>query len=89
MLSNFLEMWLCFSVYVSEFFFSVICFLQVYTDGRPNISAHGRKATVKDFYGTFLPTKSLFCSLVCEINSLMAYAKTVVVLVQLKLYIYP
>lgn len=25
--------------------------LQVYTDGRPNISAHGRKATIRDFYG--------------------------------------
>lgn len=25
--------------------------MQVYTDGRPNISTHGRKATIKDFYG--------------------------------------
>lgn len=23
----------------------------MYTDGRPNISTHGRKATIKDFYG--------------------------------------
>ncbi|KAG7029236.1 hypothetical protein SDJN02_07574, partial [Cucurbita argyrosperma subsp. argyrosperma] len=28
----------------------------VYTDGRPNISAHGRKATVKEFYGGFIET---------------------------------
>lgn len=27
------------------------CFCQVYSDGRPNISTHGRKATIRDFYG--------------------------------------
>lgn len=46
---------------------SVIGFVQVYTDGRPNISTHGRKATIKDFYGTCLPNKSLFWSLVFKI----------------------
>ncbi|KAH7515607.1 hypothetical protein FEM48_Zijuj10G0044400 [Ziziphus jujuba var. spinosa] len=28
----------------------------VYTDGRPNISTHGRKATIKDFYAIALPS---------------------------------
>ncbi|MFS7958910.1 putative transcription factor C2H2 family [Helianthus anomalus] len=29
---------------------------QVYTDGRPKISRHGRKATVNDFYAIILPS---------------------------------
>ncbi|XP_052204644.1 E3 ubiquitin-protein ligase AIRP2-like [Diospyros lotus] len=29
---------------------------KVYTDGRPNISAHGRKATIRDFYAIILPS---------------------------------
>ncbi|XP_062157867.1 E3 ubiquitin-protein ligase AIRP2-like isoform X1 [Alnus glutinosa] len=29
---------------------------KVYTDGRPNISMHGRKATIRDFYAVILPS---------------------------------
>ncbi|XP_057486945.1 E3 ubiquitin-protein ligase AIRP2-like [Actinidia eriantha] len=29
---------------------------KVYTDGRPNISKHGRKATISDFYAVILPS---------------------------------
>ncbi|XP_057949439.1 E3 ubiquitin-protein ligase AIRP2-like [Malania oleifera] len=29
---------------------------QVYTDGRPNISTHVRKATIRDFYAVILPS---------------------------------
>ncbi|XP_022996708.1 uncharacterized protein LOC111491874 [Cucurbita maxima] len=36
-------------------FFHILVY-KVYTDGRPNISAHGRKATVKDFYAIILPS---------------------------------
>lgn len=41
------------------FHISVFCskiseFSQVYTDGRPRISRHGRKATISDFYGLLL-----------------------------------
>ncbi|XP_034689406.1 E3 ubiquitin-protein ligase AIRP2 isoform X2 [Vitis riparia] len=33
-----------------------ILIYKVYTDGRPNISAHGRKATIRDFYAVILPS---------------------------------
>ncbi|XP_022962108.1 uncharacterized protein LOC111462660 isoform X2 [Cucurbita moschata] len=36
-------------------FFHILVY-KVYTDGRPNISAHGRKATVKEFYAIILPS---------------------------------
>lgn len=42
---------------VSTFLFFVLkfpSFSQVYTDGRPRISRHGRKATISDFYGLLL-----------------------------------
>ncbi|XP_041012920.1 E3 ubiquitin-protein ligase AIRP2-like isoform X1 [Juglans microcarpa x Juglans regia] len=29
---------------------------KVYADGRPNISTHGRKATIRDFYAVILPS---------------------------------
>ncbi|KAI8526947.1 hypothetical protein RHMOL_Rhmol12G0038300 [Rhododendron molle] len=29
---------------------------KVYTDGKPNISRHGRKATIRDFYAVILPS---------------------------------
>jgi len=36
-------------------FFHILVY-KVYTDGRPNISTHGRKATIKDFYAVILPS---------------------------------
>ncbi|XP_022951171.1 uncharacterized protein LOC111454098 [Cucurbita moschata] len=36
-------------------FFHILVY-KVYTDGRPNLSAHGRKATLKDFYAVILPS---------------------------------
>ncbi|KAF3431129.1 hypothetical protein FNV43_RR25859 [Rhamnella rubrinervis] len=36
-------------------FFHIVIY-KVYTDGRPNISTHGRKATIKDFYSIILPS---------------------------------
>uniref|UniRef100_A0A5B7A3C1 RING-type domain-containing protein n=2 Tax=Davidia involucrata TaxID=16924 RepID=A0A5B7A3C1_DAVIN len=38
---------------------------KVYTDGRPNISTRGRKATISDFYAVILPSlQRLHCDLV-------------------------
>ncbi|KAF3973171.1 hypothetical protein ACB098_03G131200 [Castanea mollissima] len=36
-------------------FFHILVY-KVYTDGRPNISTHGRKATIRDFYAVILPS---------------------------------
>ncbi|KAL0004426.1 hypothetical protein SO802_011987 [Lithocarpus litseifolius] len=36
-------------------FFHILVY-EVYTDGRPNISTHGRKATIRDFYAVILPS---------------------------------
>ncbi|PRQ40061.1 putative transcription factor C2H2 family [Rosa chinensis] len=36
-------------------FFHILVY-KVYTDGRPNISTHGRKATIRDFYSVILPS---------------------------------
>ncbi|KAJ6890234.1 E3 ubiquitin-protein ligase AIRP2 [Populus alba x Populus x berolinensis] len=36
-------------------FFHVLVY-KVYTDGRPGLSKHGRKATVQEFYGVILPS---------------------------------
>ncbi|KAG8641680.1 E3 ubiquitin-protein ligase AIRP2 [Manihot esculenta] len=33
-----------------------ILIYKVYEDGRPNLSTHGRKATIKEFYGVILPS---------------------------------
>ncbi|KAF8018532.1 hypothetical protein BT93_H3419 [Corymbia citriodora subsp. variegata] len=33
-----------------------ILIYKVYSDGRPNISTHGRKATIRDFYAVILPS---------------------------------
>ncbi|GAA0149292.1 hypothetical protein LIER_08509 [Lithospermum erythrorhizon] len=42
-----------------------IVIYKVYTDGRPRISRHGRKATVYDFYAIILPSlQRLHCDLV-------------------------
>ncbi|PON91432.1 Cdk-activating kinase assembly factor [Trema orientale] len=35
-------------------FFHIIVY-KVYTDGRPKVSAHGRKASIRDFYAVILP----------------------------------
>ncbi|KAI3731423.1 hypothetical protein L1987_62611 [Smallanthus sonchifolius] len=41
---------------------------KVYTDGRPKISRHGRKASISDFYAVILPSlRRLHCDLV-ELN---------------------
>ncbi|XP_075636881.1 E3 ubiquitin-protein ligase AIRP2-like [Castanea sativa] len=36
-------------------FFHILVY-KIYTDGRPNISTHGRKATIRDFYAVILPS---------------------------------
>ncbi|EPS67000.1 hypothetical protein M569_07776, partial [Genlisea aurea] len=44
-------------IYKAQIFVVVVLSLQVYTDdGRPKISAHGRKASIKEFYAVILPS---------------------------------
>ncbi|KAJ6689124.1 hypothetical protein OIU85_005523 [Salix viminalis] len=44
------------AVYLANFYVLLFNIVQVYSDGRPSLSKHGRKATIREFYGVISPS---------------------------------